>query len=354
MPPGAAARVRTCAAAGPGRPAGYLAGLQFVSPSRGWAVGQRVILATADGGRHWTTQDTGALNLTSVDFVSDQDGWAVGAGTLLATSDGGARWSALPDPCLRSVHFVSASTGYSIAGGSTPGPFGAPGSGGLLLGSTDGGRSWRELSAPRNAQSVCVDATGHGWLGAGGELYRSADGGRTWSLAAAGSRPPSAGYLATMVAQCSGSGSAWALDIGPGAASSQEPHVGYHAGRGGVVPVFAEQYFPHPGVTVSAQAPGSYAGAMSAISPAAAAFVDWCPACGNGTAPWDLVTGSGTTVTREAAVPGITQPEAASFLSPQTGWIVGVAGPAGQRIAYTADGGRSWQTQYPELSHHRS
>src|SRR5690348_4001721 len=29
-------------------------GLQFVSPSRGWAVSQDAILATADGGAHWT------------------------------------------------------------------------------------------------------------------------------------------------------------------------------------------------------------------------------------------------------------------------------------------------------------
>jgi hypothetical protein len=65
---------------------------------------------------------------------------------------------------------------------------------------------------------------------------------------------------------------------------SQQPHVGYHAGPAGAVPIFAEQYFPHRGVHVFAPSPGSYAGPFSAISPSAAAFIDWCPACGLGTA----------------------------------------------------------------------
>ena len=85
-----------------------LGGLQFVSASRGWAVGQDTILATADGGARWTTQLSGKLNLTSVDFVSGQDGWAVGTTSLLATTDGGAHWTALSEPCpvIRSVHFI--------------------------------------------------------------------------------------------------------------------------------------------------------------------------------------------------------------------------------------------------------
>ena len=308
-------------------------------------MGQHVILATDDGGRHWTTQDSGALDLTAVDLVSADTGWALGLHSLLATTDGGGRWTTRADPCLRSVHFASPGTGYGVAGGSNTGPFGAPASGGEVVGSTDGGRSWRILTGPANAQSVCFDAAGQGWLGAGGRLYRSADGGRTWTLAAAGTRT-TAGFTATMIVQCAGDGAAWALDIGPGAASSQQPHVGYHADAAAVVPVFAEQYFPHPSATVTAQAPGSYAGALSALSSSAAAFVDWCPACGNGTVPWALVSASGAAITRKGDVPGLTQPEAASFLSAQDGWIAGTAGRHGQRIVATANGGRSWQVQY--------
>jgi hypothetical protein len=157
-----------------------------------------------------------------------------------------------------------------------------------------------------------------------------------------------------MIVQCAGTGSAWALDVGPGAESSQQPHVGYHAGPGGAVPIFAEQYFPHPGAGVRADSPGSYAGPFSAISPSAAAFIDWCPACGPGTAPWDLVTGSGAALARKGNFGGLNQPEAASFVTAQLGWVAGIVNHHNatgitrqdQLIVATNDGGRTWHIQY--------
>jgi len=343
----------------PSFPAGFLTGIQFVSAARGWAVSQDQILATSDGGQHWRVQRSGQLNLTSVDFISGTVGWAVGADTLLATSDGGAHWAALPEPCLpiRSVHFISPDAGFAVAGGRNVSDFGpeTPEIAGVILTTSDGGRSWRVLPAPADAQTVCFTDPQAGWLGADGRLYRTADGGRSWAQVTAGTQPPSAGDPATMIVQCAGQESAWALDVGPGAAMSQEPHVGYHAGAAGAVPIFAEQYFPHPGVHVAAGSPGSYAGPFSAISPSAAAFIDWCPACSDvGTAPWDLVTGSGASLIREGNVGGLTDPEAASFLSPQLGWVAGVVtsysgtGHFSQRlrIVFTDDAGRTWHLQY--------
>ncbi len=344
----------------PSFPAGFLTGIQFVSAARGWTVGQDTILATTDGGRHWIVQRSGQLNLTSVDFISGTVGWAVGTDALLATTDGGAHWAVLPEPgpCLpiRSVHFISADAGFAVAGGRDVSDYGpeTPELAGVVLATSDGGRSWRVLPAPADAQTVCFTGPRAGWLGADGRLYRTTDGGLSWAQVTAGVAPPSPGYPATMIVQCAGAGSAWALDVGPGAAMSQEPHVGYHAGPAGAVPIFAEQYFPHPGVRVAAESPGSYAGPFSAISPSAAAFIDWCPACGLGTAPWDLVTGSGASLTREGNVGGLTDPEAASFLSPQLGWVAGVVtsySGAGlfhqrQRIVFTDDAGRTWQVQY--------
>ena len=337
---------------------GYLTGIQFVSAARGWAVGQDTILATTDGGRRWRVQRSGRLGLTSVDFVSDEVGWAVGTGTLLATSDGGAHWAALSEPCLpiRSVHFISPDAGFAVAGGRNIGGFGpeTPEVAGVVLASSDGGRSWQVLPTPADAQTVCFSDPQDGWLGAGGRLYRTTDGGRSWAPVTPGIEAPLAGYPATMIVQCAGPGSAWALDVGPGAAMSQEPHVGYHAGPAGAVPIFAEQYFPHPGVRVVAESPGAYAGPFSAISPSAAAFIDFCPACGLGTAPWDLAAGSGAWLAPEGDVGGLNQPEAASFLSPQLGWVAGIMtsyfGPGRfrqrQRIVFTDDGGRTWHVQY--------
>ncbi len=336
---------------------GTLTGVQFVSASRGWVVGARQILATTDGGHSWAVQQTGNLGLASADFIGNDTGWAVGADTLLTTSDGGQRWTALPEPCpvIRSVHFASATVGFAIAGGAPlePGSL-APTSGGQLLASTDGGRSWTRLPAPANPQSVCFANSQDGWLGAGGALYRSTDGGAAWTQVGAGPGRSDAGYPFTMIVQCAGASSAWATDIGTGVASSQQPHLGYHAGPAGVSAIFAEQYFPHPGIAVTARSPGPYAGAMSAISPTTAVYVDNCPACGYGTAPWDLATAAGATLAAAGNVGYLTEATAASFLGPSTGWVVGeftnYSNPSKprsyQRVVYTDDGGRNWQVQY--------
>jgi hypothetical protein len=316
-----------------------------------------VILATADGGAHWRVQLTGALNLTAVDFVDAQDGWAVGNTSLLATTDGGAHWTALPEPCpvLRSVHFVSPSTGFAVAGGQNAGGFdpAMPWQGGTVLTTSDGGRTWQPLAAPASAQSVCFSDPARGWLGAAGRLYRTIDGGRQWSgpLTPA-SGETQAGFTAAMEVQCAGDGSAWALSIGPGAAMSQQPHIGFHADAAGATAIFAEQYFP--GRNPPGRAPGSYSGPFSALSPSAAVFIDYCPACGPGTAPWDVATGSGATLTVKGNIGKVNVPQAASFLSAQAGWVAGTAreftdngrSRDQQRIVATTDGGRTWQVQY--------
>jgi photosystem II stability/assembly factor-like uncharacterized protein len=325
-----------------------LTAIQFVSPTQGWVVGQREILATADGGQHWTTQDSGRLDLVSVDFISSQTGWAVGLDSLLVTHDGGRHWTRLPDPCpvIRSVHFQSAQVGFAIAGGKELMGDGAlaPGTGGELLVTKDGGRNWSPSPSPVNPQTVCFVNPGAGWLGAGGNLYRISDG--VWRLAAAG--PKQDQY--TMFVQCAGPGSVWGLDIGAGAASSQQPHVGYHGSPTGADAIFAEQYFPHPGVVVKADSPSAYAGPLSAIDPTTAVFADWCPVCSAlGTAEWDVALNSGVTLVRKGSVSGINQPVAASFLTSQQGWIVGVVFEGQKiipRIVSTSNGGVSWQTQW--------
>jgi hypothetical protein len=156
-----------------------------------------------------------------------------------------------------------------------------------------------------------------------------------------------------MTVECASDGTAWALSIGPGAAMSQEPHVGYHADQAGATPIFAEQYFRGPGTKPAAEAPGSYAGPYSALSPSAAVFVDLCVACGYGTAPWDVATDSGATLVKEGNVGKVNDPQAASFLSPGTGWVAGLAYASAtasakdqERIVATADGGRTWQVEW--------
>jgi photosystem II stability/assembly factor-like uncharacterized protein len=344
---------------------GWLTGLEFVSASRGWAVGQDTILATTDGGAHWRPQVSGKLNLTSVDFISGRDGWAVGTTSLLATTDGGAHWTALPEPCpvIRSVHFVSPTAGFAVAGGgdvSGADPD-VPVSGGVVLATSDGGHRWHSLAAPADAQTVCFSDATHGWLGAAGLLYRTADGGADWTALTSMSGQAAGGsaYLAGMSVECANGGSAWALRVGPGAAMSQDPHVGFHADQAGATPIFAEQYFQVPGAKPVARSPGSDAGPFSAIDASSAVFIDWCSACGAGTAPWAIATNSGATLIRKGNVGAITEPQAASFLSSQAGWVAGResvfpasgggVSKAQERIVATTDGGRTWHVEYAGL-----
>jgi hypothetical protein len=346
---------------GPAKPT--LNAVQFVGSSQGWVVGSDRILHTADGGQHWVTQylTSTSAGLATVDFADASHGWVVGGTTILATTDGGAHWRALPEPCdpIRAVHFFSSSDGIAVAGGGVPYP-GVPSEwGGVLLGTTDGGAHWHRLPSPRAVQSACFTSAQHGWLGAGGNIYGTSNGGRTWTLSLRGPRPQ-APYTAV---ECAGPSAAWAELIGPGVGMSHQQQVGYHTFGSSWQPIFAEQYFPHPGVHTKAEAPGVSSGPFSAISPAQAVFIGSCAPCSSpqmpqsqGTAPLVIANQGGAMLLRPGNVADIAQANGAAFVTPNDGWVVGTQtryprngpdrGITVSRIVHTADGGRSWQVQY--------
>ena len=360
----------TSTASAAGRPAQLtLNAVQFVTASEGWVVGSDRILHTIDGGAHWATQYSTSqkAGLATVDFTDASHGWVVGATTVLATSDGGARWKALPEPCepIRAVHFFSPSNGVAVAAGGAP-ILGVPsGAGGVLLGTSDGGESWRPMSSPPDVQTACFTDAGHGWLGAGGNIYGTSNGGQTWTLDVRRQHPAggSPGYAVTAQVECAGPAAAWALLIGPGAAMSQQPQLGYHTFGRTWQPIFAEQFFPHAGVRVKAEAPGPYPGPFSAISPTQAVFIGYCAPCSvrgapqlQGTAPMDIATNGGAMLVARGPIPHLAQANGAAFVSADEGWVVGTQSRyplSGQghvrtvsRILHTTDGGRTWQVQY--------
>ena len=323
---------------------------QFVSPTKGWVVGTDGILATTDGA-HWSLQyRASAPGFDGVDFVDSQHGWAVGPNALVRTTDGGVHWLQLPEPCpqLTSVHFVSATTGFGVADSTLLG------TNGELLRTSDAGVTWQRLPSPFGVQDVCIDSSGHGWLGANGDIYGTTDNGAHWTRSfdqptdGNGTDP----YLVEV--QCAGHGAAWAEMLGGGAMSKQA-HLGLHTGGGEWSAIFAQQFFPHPGVDVDVDAPSSYFGAFSAVSPTSAVFVDNCVACGYGQ-PWmETTTDGGAHLNKRAVVADLTDATGATFVTINDGWVIGNdqlpdqgnnAGPTFLRIEHTTDRGRTWSTQY--------
>ncbi|HEX3822923.1 MAG TPA: YCF48-related protein [Mycobacteriales bacterium] len=317
--------------------------VQFVSGTTGWVAGASRVLATTDGGVHWSVQRSASrADYSEVDAIDGNDAWVVGRHQLIGTTNGGATWRSLPEPCpvISSVHFYSPSAGVAVAGGK-------------LLATRDGGSRWTRLRAPSNVQSVCFTNSHEGWLGANGRIYRTINRGRVWAMMAAGPRPHSRTARDQPLAevQCAGSDAGWAEIIGPNAAMSQQPHIGYHLSDNGVQPIFAELHFGKRGVDVKRAAPGPYFGAFSSVDPADAVFVDTCSPCGHGTSPMAIATESGQRLARPGRVRGLESAEGAAFTSTSDGWVVGSVthyrkGTQTQKIVHTTDGGRHWTTQF--------
>jgi len=121
--------------------AGDLWAIVFGEADHGWAVRRGVaheqasLLASTDGGRHWTPKaSVTSKGLLAVSFPDARHGWAVGyGGTVVATTDGGTTWQARNaggDHQLRRVSFSDAEHGWALIGHEA------------LLTTGDGGRTW--------------------------------------------------------------------------------------------------------------------------------------------------------------------------------------------------------------------
>jgi photosystem II stability/assembly factor-like uncharacterized protein len=164
----------------------------FADQTHGWAVGKfGLILHTADGGRTWLEQISRTHNaLSAVSFPNNQRGFAVGsAGTVVATSDGGRSWKAQKsgvEEQLLSLQALSPDVVYAV------------GAYGTLISTTDGGATWQKHALswdnliPQvvrdvgymepNLNSVFFVDQQFGWIvGEFGLILHTSDGGRSWS-----------------------------------------------------------------------------------------------------------------------------------------------------------------------------
>src|SRR5438067_2214641 len=104
--------------------------------------------------------------------------WGLWGGSVIAVSDdGGKTWNrrdaALEEQSIRAIAVDPHDADFVIAGG--------------LAGvwrSTDGGRSWEQISDQINVESVAIDPRAHDriYVGTWRQGYRTEDGGKTWKL----------------------------------------------------------------------------------------------------------------------------------------------------------------------------
>ena len=134
--------------------------------------------SAATAGR-WELQDSGVTNtLLDVKFVNDTHGWAVGeGGVIIATTDGGKTWTIQYsgyELTLNSVDFTDEANGWVV------------GQLGLILNTNDGGNTWavqgKDAALGQNLIKVHFDNAGEGRIitERGSFALSTTDGGRTW------------------------------------------------------------------------------------------------------------------------------------------------------------------------------
>ncbi len=155
-----------------------LLSVSFGSETHGWACGRwGTILHTSDGGKTWTKQNTGSIDLlTSISFVDAKTGWAVGdRGTILHTSDGGKTWVKQKSPVallLMGVQFLSPLKGWAVGEKTT------------IIHTDDGGKTWavqfKDTDFILRGVSFCDEM--NGWAcGEYGYIFHTTNGGATWT-----------------------------------------------------------------------------------------------------------------------------------------------------------------------------
>src|SRR5262245_40592739 len=169
--------------------------LEFPTPQRGHGAGDfGTMIHTEDGGGSWTATripedvklpesalDTGVepgdVNLYGLSFGDPDHAWICGEfGVVLASSDGGRTWSQQSTPVestLFGIRFSDAKHGIAVGLDS------------VILRTEDGGTTWTHQPAPVSGRSLFdVYVRGkQGWIvGDQGTVFRSADGGATWQV----------------------------------------------------------------------------------------------------------------------------------------------------------------------------
>ena len=178
----------------PGREDYY--GVFVLDEDHAWVVGSRgVILHLSEKGQRINLLNSGVEKaLYAVDFIDPQNGLAIGQGGLiLKTTDGGKSWQQIPVELPLEDWQASLPHFFALSRGSDPDQVWVVGPVGTVIHSADGGETWEIFSLPPppeqlggrywdlilNGISFVSDT--EGWLvGEFGRILHTTDGGRTW------------------------------------------------------------------------------------------------------------------------------------------------------------------------------
>lgn len=172
----------------------WLHSVFFLDQNRGWVVGSRgTLLATTDGGIHWTSLVHPTEDTIRDIYFADQNGIIVcerniydlksnaeARAYLMKTMDGGEHWQRVsmrgidPDARIMRAIFTGAGRGWAF------------GEGGAVFSTHDLGATWTRLQAPTKYLLLGGDFINedNGWLvGAGATILQTSDGGESWQHA---------------------------------------------------------------------------------------------------------------------------------------------------------------------------
>jgi photosystem II stability/assembly factor-like uncharacterized protein len=300
------------------------AAVAFVDARHGWAGGQGGLLGTADGRTFRVQVRAPIIGISAFDRAR---AWAItGDGFVLRTLDA-RHWSRLGAPHLFHIQFVNARIGFGLTRD------------GLVVRSTDSGRTWGQLTTTGPVQSECFVDGARGWIARGGAVWSTADGARHWVRAVL--KPVAKGF-GTPVLGCRDS-DAWIL-FNDGVAAGTENYRVYRSFGVRWRPVLASPFQRRlPSIS-------NYAGPFSVLGNGAAVFTGSCAPCdGFGTATVVRTLDGGASFRRSTPFHGYV-PEDVSFADAAHGWLltgghVGSATSARLRVLWrTADGGRTWRS----------
>lgn len=249
---------------------------------------------------------------------------------------------------LAAIHFADALHGRAT--------------GTTTLTTADGGRTWALGNAldssgvaaiapppglPSDSDSWCLAGTDTFLATSGAGVLRAQAESQAWAPAFGAPLPGNADEWHGKI-QCRGR-SAWVLFIG-GAGMSHQAYAAFRSPDAGDTwaPILASGWgLPVRPNNQATQTIDAYAGPFDVVDEQTAVFLGSCAPCKNwGTTSITTTTDGGRTW-QHYEIAGIREVNALSFEDAKHGWIVAYDRTTGSMILATADGGETWERQYP-------